>query len=62
MVYGRAFFNEHYEKAGYENLTSVNDDEKWVASLFKLMKIAPENIIMFKDATYDEMDKAFIEM
>ena len=47
MVYGRAFFNEHYEKAGYENLTSVNDDKKWVALLFKLMKIAPENIIMF---------------
>jgi predicted AAA+ superfamily ATPase len=59
VVYGRAFFNEHYEKAGYDNLTSVNDDKKTVALLFELMQIAPENIIIFTDATYDEIDEAF---
>ena len=56
MVYGIKIFNELYEKAGYENLSSVNDDEEWVDSLFKLMKILPENIRRFKDANYDEIN------
>ena len=37
----------------------MNDDKKTVALLFELMQIAPENIIIFTDATYDEIDEAF---
>ena len=37
----------------------MKNDEKKVDSLFKLMQIKEENIQKFKDATYDEIYKAF---
>ncbi len=37
----------------------MKDDEKNVDSLFKLMQIEERNIYKFKDATYDEMHRAF---
>ena len=59
MVYGFAFFNKLYDKACCKNLISVAEDEKRVDSLFQLMQIMKGNIHKFKDATYDEINKAF---
>ena len=59
MVYGFAFFNKLYDKAGCKNLISVAEDEKRVDSLFQLMQIMKGNIHKFKVATYDETNKAF---
>ena len=44
MVYGIAFFNKRYDKAGCEDLDSVKRDEKKVDSLFQLMQIMEGNI------------------
>ncbi len=59
MVYAFAFFNKRYDKAGCENLESVARDEKKVDSLFYLMQIMEGNIHKIRDATYDQISKAF---
>ena len=61
-MYGFAFFNKLYDKAGSKNLNSVAEDEKKVDSLFQLMQIMEGNIYKFIDKTYDEIKKAFKEM
>ena len=61
-MYGFAFFNKLYDKAGSKNLNSVAEDEKNVDSLFQLMQIMEGNIYKFIDATHDEIKKAFIKI
>ena len=51
-MFGFAFLNELYDKAGLPNLPTVKDDEKNVDSLFELMQIKKENIRKFKNSTY----------